>query len=91
MWGAVSLATVLECGAPLPAFICNATSQPATSFSAQPNPTHPHTPYLHPPLTSCDNITIAPPLLKELEACADPLPYKLWPRMVRLPTVAMLF
>jgi transaldolase len=32
-------------------------------------------------LAGCDNITIAPPLLKELEASTDPLPYKLWPRM----------
>lgn len=32
---------------------------------------------------SCDNITIAPPLLKELEASREPLPYQLWPRMVR--------
>lgn len=36
-----------------------------------------------PPPRSCDNITIAPPLLKELEASTDPLPYQLWPRMVR--------
>jgi hypothetical protein len=35
------------------------------------------------PTRRCDNITIAPPLLKELEASTDPLPYKLWPRMVR--------
>lgn len=35
------------------------------------------------PPCSCDNITIAPPLLKELEASTDPLPFKLWPRMVR--------
>ena len=32
---------------------------------------------------SCDNITIAPPLLKELEASKEPLPYQLWPGMVR--------
>ncbi|EFN50875.1 hypothetical protein CHLNCDRAFT_33289 [Chlorella variabilis] len=32
-------------------------------------------------LAGCDNITIAPPLLEELEACTDPLPYQLWPRM----------
>lgn len=36
-----------------------------------------------PPLPcSCDNITIAPPLLKELEASKAPLPYQLWPTMV---------
>lgn len=34
-------------------------------------------------MRSCDNITIAPPLLKELEASTDPLPYQLWNRMVR--------
>ncbi|PRW59838.1 Transaldolase [Chlorella sorokiniana] len=32
-------------------------------------------------LAGCDNITIAPPLLKELEASTDQLPYQLWPRM----------
>lgn len=29
----------------------------------------------------CDNITISPGLLGELEASHDPLPRKLWPRM----------
>ena len=29
----------------------------------------------------CDNITIAPKLLGELEACTDPLPQKLWSTM----------
>jgi len=29
----------------------------------------------------CDNITIAPPLLGELEASTEPLPRKLWPEM----------
>ncbi|PSC68438.1 Transaldolase [Micractinium conductrix] len=32
-------------------------------------------------LAGCDNITIAPPLLKELEASKAPLPYQLWPTM----------
>jgi transaldolase len=32
-------------------------------------------------LAGCDNITIAPKLLGELEACTDPLPQKLWPTM----------
>ena len=29
----------------------------------------------------CDNITISPALLGQLEACKDPLPRKLWPKM----------
>ena len=29
----------------------------------------------------CDNITISPPLLAELDASHDPLPRKLWPSM----------
>jgi transaldolase len=29
----------------------------------------------------CDNITISPALLGELEASTDPLPRKLWPEM----------
>ena len=33
-------------------------------------------------LAGCDNITIAPALLKELEASTEQLPYKLWPSMV---------
>lgn len=32
-------------------------------------------------LAGVDNITISPALLAELEASADPLPYKLWPDM----------
>ncbi|KDD72662.1 transaldolase, partial [Helicosporidium sp. ATCC 50920] len=32
-------------------------------------------------LAGCDNITIAPALLEQLEASTDPLPYKLWPDM----------
>ncbi|KAL4420874.1 hypothetical protein ABPG77_002833 [Micractinium sp. CCAP 211/92] len=32
-------------------------------------------------LAGCDNITIAPPLLKQLESSTDPLPYQLWPQM----------
>lgn len=32
-------------------------------------------------LAGCDNITIAPPLLAELESCTEPLPRKLWPSM----------
>jgi transaldolase len=32
-------------------------------------------------LAGCDNITIAPPLLAELEASTDPLPWALWPEM----------
>lgn len=34
-----------------------------------------------PPPPRCDNITISPALLAELEACKDPLPRKLWPEM----------
>ena len=34
------------------------------------------------PPCSCDNITISPALLGELEASTAPLPYKLWPAMV---------
>ncbi len=30
-------------------------------------------------LAGCDNITISPALLAELEASTDPLPYALWP------------
>ena len=33
-------------------------------------------------LAGCDNITIAPPLLQELEASVEPLEYKLWPSRV---------
>lgn len=29
----------------------------------------------------CDNITIAPPLLAQLEECSEPLERKLWPTM----------
>eukprot|EP00891_Asterochloris_glomerata_P005288 jgi/Astpho2/5288/Aster-04855 len=32
-------------------------------------------------LAGCDNITISPALLGQLEACKDPLPRKLWPKM----------
>lgn len=32
-------------------------------------------------LAGCDNITISPGLLQELESCTEPLPYKLWPGM----------
>lgn len=41
--------------------------------------THTHTPRPLPP--RCDNITIAPALLKELEQSEGPLPYQLWPGM----------
>lgn len=45
-------------------------------------PPSPCLPALHPhahPATSCDNITIAPSLLSELEASTDPLPRMLSP------------
>ncbi len=32
-------------------------------------------------LAGCDNITIAPALLQELQASTEPLPYALWPSM----------
>ncbi|GAB4823262.1 hypothetical protein N2152v2_010308 [Parachlorella kessleri] len=32
-------------------------------------------------IAGCDNITISPNLLKELEQSTEPLPYKLWPGM----------
>jgi hypothetical protein len=58
--------------------------RPRVSPPHPPKPSPPHAhhppppPHPHPP-ASCDNITIAPALLKELEASTDPLPRRLSP------------
>lgn len=60
----------------------------AAPFPLTPSLVSPHAPRSTPSTPHpcrCDNITIAPPLLKQLESSTDPLPYQLWPQMVGSP------